>query len=125
MIPLTVEPIGTVLSNPADGEQVIEVYPEHAAGLHRIEELDELWVLYWLYQLDEQHRQTYQTYPRGDHSRPLYGVFALHSPHRPNPIGLTRVKLIARQGNRLIVSGLDAHDGSPVLDIKGEPPKVR
>ena len=121
MIPLTVEAIGIVRGSPADEEQVIQVYPEHAAGLHRIEELDELWVLYWLHELDEQHRQTYHVRPRGDRSRPLYGVFALHSPHRPNPIGLTRVRLIARQGNRLIVSGLDAHDGSPVLDIKGAP----
>ena len=40
---------------------------------------------------------------------------------RPNPIGMTRVKLIKRQDNRLIVSGLDAADGSPVLDMKGEP----
>lgn len=125
MIALTVEPIGIVRGSPADGEQAIEVYPEHAAGLHRIEELDELWVLYWLHELDDEHRQAYQTYPRGDRSRPLYGVFALHSPHRPNPIGLTRVKLIARQGNQLIVSGLDAHNGSPVLDIKGEPPAAR
>ena len=44
----------------------------------------------------------------------------LHSPHRSNPLGLTRVKLIERQGNRLVVANLDAHDGSPVLDIKGE-----
>lgn len=121
MIPLTVEPIGTIRGNPADEEQVIEVYPEHAAGLHRIDELDELWVFYWLHELDEAARGTHRVHPRGDRSRPLYGVFALHSPMRPNPIGMTRVKLIARHGNRLTVSGLDAHDGSPVLDIKGEP----
>ncbi len=46
MIALTVEPIGIVRGGPADEQQVIEVYSEHAAGLHRIEELDELWVFY-------------------------------------------------------------------------------
>ncbi|UCH36661.1 MAG: SAM-dependent methyltransferase, partial [Armatimonadota bacterium] len=51
-------------------------------------------------------------------SRPLTGVFALHSPMRPNPIGMTRVRLVRRAGNRLVVEGLDALDGSPVLDIK-------
>jgi len=118
---IRIEPIGIVRGNPSDDQQVIEVYPQHCAGLHRIEELDELWVLFWLHQLGEANRHTYQVHPRGDGSRPLYGVFALHSPMRPNPIGMTRVKLIERQGNHLIVSGLDAVDGSPVLDIKGEP----
>jgi len=120
---IAVEPIGVVHGNPSDDQQVIEIYPEHRDGLHRIEELDELWILYWLHQLGEANRHTYQVHPRGDGSRPLYGVFALHSPMRPNPIGMTRVKLIERQENRLIVSGLDAVDGSPVLDIKGEPPR--
>ncbi len=122
MASLNINPIGVVHRDSGDEHQIIEVYAEHAEGLHRIEELDELWVLYWLHELDERYRRTYQVHPRGDRSRPLYGVFALHSPHRPNPIGLTRVRLIERRGNRLIVSGLDAHDGSPVLDIKGEPP---
>ena len=122
MASLNINPIGVVHRGPHDEQQTIEVYAEYTEGLHRIEELDELWVLYWLHELDERHRRTYQVHPRGDRSRPLYGVFALHSPMRPNPIGLTRVKLIERRGNRIIVSGLDAQDGSPVLDIKGEPP---
>jgi tRNA-Thr(GGU) m(6)t(6)A37 methyltransferase TsaA len=57
-------------------------------------------------------------HPRADRSRPKRGVFALRSPHRPNPIGATIVDLIAIQGNVLTVTGLDALNNTPVLDIK-------
>ena len=57
-------------------------------------------------------------HPRGDLTRPKRGVFALRSPRRPNPIGVTTVELLAVEGNVLRVRGLDALDGSPVLDIK-------
>ncbi len=57
-------------------------------------------------------------HPRADPSRPLRGVFALHSPSRPNPIGITEVDLLRREGNILHVSGLDAVNGTPVLDLK-------
>ena len=57
-------------------------------------------------------------HPRGDSSRPRRGVFALCSPHRPNPIGVTVVDLVAIEGNVLRVRGLDAINDTPVLDIK-------
>jgi tRNA-Thr(GGU) m(6)t(6)A37 methyltransferase TsaA len=57
-------------------------------------------------------------HPRGDRGRPKRGVFALHSPHRPNPIGVSQVELLAIEGNILTVRGLDAIDGTPVLDLK-------
>jgi tRNA-Thr(GGU) m(6)t(6)A37 methyltransferase TsaA len=57
-------------------------------------------------------------HPRGDESRPKRGVFMLRSPYRPNPIGVTEVELIHIKANVLFVRGLDAIDGSPVLDIK-------
>lgn len=57
-------------------------------------------------------------HPRGDRSRPRQGVFALRSPRRPNPIGITAVELTAIEGNVLRVRGLDAINGTPVLDIK-------
>ena len=57
-------------------------------------------------------------HPRGDRSRPKRGVFALRSPNRPNPIGVTEVELIAIEGSILTVRGLDAIDGTPVLDLK-------
>jgi tRNA-Thr(GGU) m(6)t(6)A37 methyltransferase TsaA len=57
-------------------------------------------------------------HPRGDRSRPRRGVFALRSPRRPNPIGVTVVDLVAVEGNVLRVQGLDAINGTPVLDLK-------
>lgn len=57
-------------------------------------------------------------HPRGDRGRSKRGVFALCSPNRPNPIGITEVELLAIEGNILTVRGLDALDGTPVLDIK-------
>lgn len=57
-------------------------------------------------------------HPRGDRSRPRRGVFTLRSPRRPNPIGITVVDLVAVEGNVLRVKGLDAFNGTPVLDLK-------
>ena len=57
-------------------------------------------------------------HPRGDRSRPKRGVFALRSPNRPNPIGITEVELLAIERNVLTVRGLDALDGTPLLDLK-------
>jgi tRNA-Thr(GGU) m(6)t(6)A37 methyltransferase TsaA len=57
-------------------------------------------------------------HPKGDQERPKRGVFSLRSPRRPNPIGVTVVKLISIDGNLLTVIGLDAFDGTPVLDLK-------
>ena len=57
-------------------------------------------------------------HPQGDRSQPQRGVFALRSPHRPNPIGVTVVDLLRVEGDVLHVCGLDAIDGTPVLDIK-------
>jgi len=63
-------------------------------------------------------RDTLQVHPRGDLSRPLRGVFATRSPSRPNPIGLTSARVLAVCGTTLTVVGIDAWDGTPVLDIK-------
>lgn len=72
-------------------------------------------VLFWL---DRAGRQVLQVYPRGDRSQGLRGVFATRSPARPNPIGLSELKVLAVNGTRLTVSGLDVSDGTPIIDIK-------
>jgi tRNA-Thr(GGU) m(6)t(6)A37 methyltransferase TsaA len=59
-----------------------------------------------------------KVHPQGDLNKPLRGVFSMRSPMRPNPIGLTRVRLLKKEGNTLLVEGLDALDGSPIIDIK-------
>lgn len=76
---------------------------------------DELLVLTWLHQGD---RSTLTTRPRNDATRPETGVFATRSPDRPNPLGLHRVTVLAVDDNRLHVSGLEAIDGTPVVDLK-------
>jgi tRNA-Thr(GGU) m(6)t(6)A37 methyltransferase TsaA len=76
---------------------------------------DDVLVLTWLHQAD---RDVLAVHPRGDSSRPLEGVFSTRSPHRPNPIGLHRVRVLSVDGPRLHVSGLEAIDGTPVLDVK-------
>ncbi|MGD9496955.1 MAG: tRNA (N6-threonylcarbamoyladenosine(37)-N6)-methyltransferase TrmO [Armatimonadota bacterium] len=123
MLPIEIEPVGTVIGAPRDARgnslaQVIAIRPEYEPCLLRIEECEHLWVLFWMHELDPQDRAVMQVHPRGDRSVPLHGVFATHSPMRPNPIGMTRVRLLAREGLRLTVEGLDAFDGSPVLDLK-------
>ncbi|MFJ6151173.1 tRNA (N6-threonylcarbamoyladenosine(37)-N6)-methyltransferase TrmO [Micromonospora profundi] len=75
----------------------------------------DLLVLTWL---DRARRDVLAVHPRGDESRPETGVFSTRSPHRPNPIGLHRVRVLAVDGLRVQVADLEALDGTPVLDVK-------
>ena len=72
-------------------------------------------ILSWL---DRADRAVLSVHPRGDTSRPQAGVFATRSPHRPNPIGLHPVEVLEVDGPRIRVAGLEALDGTPVLDVK-------
>lgn len=115
---VVLRPIGRVVHRGEEPSTLVEVLPEFADALDGVEGHEHLWVLFWMHRLTAADRRTLRVHPRGDRSRPKRGVFALHSPRRPNPIGMTRVRLLAREGNRLIVEDLDALDGSPVIDIK-------
>ena len=115
---IKIRPIGTIDKTSRKDIMKITVYPEYAEGLDGIEELDYIYVLYWMNRLSEKDRKILKVHPRGDVNKPLRGVFSLRSPMRPNPIGLTRVKLVKREGNILYVKGLDAPPKSPVIDIK-------
>jgi tRNA-Thr(GGU) m(6)t(6)A37 methyltransferase TsaA len=85
------------------------------AGLDGIAVGDEIFVLTWLHQAD---RRVLRVHPRGDRSRPEAGVFNTRAPSRPNPIGLHRVRVLGLDGVRVQVSGLEAIDGTPVIDLK-------
>jgi tRNA-Thr(GGU) m(6)t(6)A37 methyltransferase TsaA len=85
------------------------------AGLGSIAVGDEILVLTWLHEAD---RSVLRVHPRGDLSRPEAGVFSTRAPSRPNPIGLHRVRVLGLDGVRVHVSGLEAIDGTPVVDIK-------
>jgi tRNA-Thr(GGU) m(6)t(6)A37 methyltransferase TsaA len=96
----------------------IHIHGKYSEGLKGVENCEHLWILFWMHKLSEKDREKLQAHPMGDVTKEKRGVFALRSPMRPNPIGLTRVRLIERKGNVLIVEGLDAFDESPVIDIK-------
>ena len=96
-----------------EAEGVLEVLPEFEAGLTDIEGFSHLFVI-WAFDRAEGF-ELLGTPPSDD--RP-HGVFATRSPKRPNPIGLTIVGLLRRDGRRLHVRGVDMLDGTPILDIK-------
>ena len=90
----------------------IEVLDEFADGLFKIEKYRELNILFYFDRSKDYDLQT------TTHSGDFRGVFACCSPRRPSPIGLTRVVLLERNGNLLKVTGLDALNNTPVIDIK-------
>ena len=122
-----VRPIGRVESPlvstadaPRQGDEgAPEVYlildSDVKAGLNGIATGADLIVLTWLHRAD---RITLTVHPRGDVSRPEQGVFSTRSASRPNPIGLHRVRVLGIDGVRLHVSGLEAIDGTPIIDLK-------
>jgi tRNA-Thr(GGU) m(6)t(6)A37 methyltransferase TsaA len=91
--------------------------------LDGIEEFSHILVLYWAHLVPAARRSTKKVHPMGNKDFPLVGVFATRSPVRPNSILTSVVRLVERKGNILKVSGLDALDGSPVLDIKSYHPE--
>jgi tRNA-Thr(GGU) m(6)t(6)A37 methyltransferase TsaA len=92
------------------------VFEERFAGAARdLAAGEDVLVLTWL---DRADRTVLETRPRDDPDRPELGVFSTRSPDRPNPIGLHRVRILAVDGARLQVAGLEALDGTPVLDVK-------
>ena len=89
--------------------------PAYADALDGVDEGAELLLLTWF---DRAHRDVLRVRPRSDPNRPVQGVFNTRSPDRPNPVGLHRVSVLERDGLRLRVSGLEALDGTPVVDVK-------
>ena len=125
-VSFTMRPIGTVHSPftdraeipmgrgaKHDAEGTLELRPDLEAGLTDIEGFSHLYVIWVFHKAD--HAELVGTPPTDD--RP-HGVFATRAPYRPNPIGLTVVRLIGRDGCRLHVRGIDMLDGTPILDIK-------
>jgi len=131
--PVEVRPIGVVRSEYAarqglphqgrgqDIEAEIELRPELEPAYREIVPGDLLWVLSWFHQAE---RDRLRVHPRGNPANPMRGVFKTRSPVRPNPIGLSLVEVVAANGNRLRVKGLETLDGTPVLDIKPYAPNT-
>ena len=91
----------------------VEVYPEFAEGLQDLEGFSHIYLLYVFHE-----SSGYSLLVKPFLDDRLHGLFATRYPVRPNPIGLSVVRLIARQGNILEIEGVDMLDGTPLLDIK-------
>jgi len=121
---IELKPIGFV-STKTFGKEVkrrthiskIILHEDLTKSLDGIEEFSHLFILFWLHKVTSQDKKL-KTYPRGRTDMPLLGVFATRTANRPNPIGLALVELLGVEGNVLTVRGLDAYDGTPVLDLK-------
>ena len=129
-----VRPIGVVrsaLKDAADApkqgaltgqEAEIVVDPAYLPALDGLDRArGKIIVMCWMHRAD---RDRLKVHPRGREDRPERGVFSTRSPHRPNPISLHTVTLRSIEGNVLRVRGMDAIDGTPVVDIKSHSPEL-
>ena len=113
----TLHPIGLIRKK--DDTAWIEIFAEYREAMLGLEGFSHIHVFFWFHENDTAElRRTLQVHPRKDPSNPLTGVFATHSPMRPNLIGLTRCRIHGIEGNRITIDAIDARDGSPVVDIK-------
>ncbi|MGI2336095.1 MAG: tRNA (N6-threonylcarbamoyladenosine(37)-N6)-methyltransferase TrmO [Dehalogenimonas sp.] len=125
---MDLQPIGWVRSpvkeKPDDGfrwqEIVAEIVikPELLEGLDGLRDFSHIMVCWWMHQAVDPAKKALKVFPRGRKELPPVGVFASRSPYRPNSIGRATVRLLERRENILVVRGLDAIDGTPILDIK-------
>lgn len=124
--PVMLQPVGVVRSRRRElrhrdarrERAVIQLVEAFAPALVGLESFSHAIVLTWLDRVSDTERATLRERPGGIPSLPETGVFALRTHHRPNPIGITVVRIERVEGARLHVVGLDAVDGTPVLDIK-------
>ena len=128
---LELNPIGIIHSPYSDREQAprqgsgqkeicrVEVFRQFEQGLKDIERFSHITLIYWLHKSVGYHLLV--TTPRDSR---LCGLFGTRSPNRPNPLGLCVVELVAKEGRILKVRGLDAIDGTPLLDIKPHIPSI-
>jgi tRNA-Thr(GGU) m(6)t(6)A37 methyltransferase TsaA len=123
---LEVQPIGTVKSPVTEGvddhwgEVVSEIVIDEAlaAGLEGLDAFSHILVVFYMHQASFNPATDLVRRPRGREDMPLIGIFAQRPKMRPNHIGITAVQLLEVSGNIIRVQGLDAIDGTPVLDIK-------
>lgn len=133
---ISLNPIGVVRTDASDDEvkgrphgsgfeSKIEIFPEFQDALDGLEGFSHIFVLCYLDKLRPDQIGALKVKPRRLLKKgftleelPLVGVFANHSPTRPNPLGLSLVRLLRIEGRILFVSGLDMFDGTPLLDIK-------
>lgn len=97
----------------------IEIFEPYGDALLGLEGFSHIQVLFWFHENDTaDRRKTLRVHPRKDKKNPLTGVFATHSPLRPNLIGLTICRIKAIKGRHIEIEDIDAADDTPVVDIK-------
>ncbi len=122
---IRIHPVGVVKSSftPESGDKQkivadIILDEKYVPALKGIENYSHIIILFWMDRISAFNREILKVHPRGREDMPLVGVFATRSKARPNPIGLAVVELVEKEHIVLKVRGLDAFDGTPVLDIK-------
>ena len=126
MADITMEPIGRVKNNVANrkdalwGEDISSVIldAQYISGLKGLEDFSHVIILYWLDQACYVPEKHLQRRPQNREDMPLVGIFSQRGKDRPNRIGMTSVEIVSVSEDALVVKGLDAVDGTPVLDIK-------
>ena len=113
-----VSPIGRIHNTKGKPVQ-LQIYEKYIPGLLRLECCSHVVVVWWFHKNDTPaRRRILKDHPRGDKRNPLTGVFATHSPVRPNLIAITTCKILSVKGGIVTIDGIDAFDGTPILDLK-------
>jgi len=117
--------IGVVEKANERGVSKVRIFDEFCDGLDGLNTFSHIIILYWFHLRDTaEERGVLRVIPRRHQGSPEVGVFASRSPSRPNPIGLCVAELVKLEGNILSVKGLDAFEGSPVIDLKPYLPRI-
>jgi len=100
-------------------KMVIEIEEKYQDALLGLDGFSHVHVIWWFHKNDSpEKRRILRVHPRGNPDNPLTGVFAARAPVRPNPIALTICRITTIEGRRIYVEGMDAFDGTPVVDLK-------
>jgi len=111
-------PVGVIKK---ENENVrIEIFEEYRDALLRLDDFSHITVCYWFFHENDtpEKRKTLQVHPRKNKQNPLSGVFATHSPLRPNLIAISICKILTIKDTTIFIEKIDALNGSPVIDIK-------
>jgi tRNA-Thr(GGU) m(6)t(6)A37 methyltransferase TsaA len=110
-------PVGTIKK--LSESTHIEIFEKYTDALLGLEDFSHIKVLYWFHENDSpDKRDILQVHPRKNENNPLQGVFATHSPVRPNLIAISICRILSINDNAIEIDEIDAFDGSPVIDIK-------
>ena len=115
--PFKVYAIGTIRKE--DGRVWIDIAPDYRDAMAGLEEFSHIVVCYWFDRNDTAvERRRLKVHPRGDRRNPLTGVFATHSPKRPNLIAISNCRILSIENTAILIDAIDAFDRTPVIDIK-------